>query len=124
MPDSHDQRKREHKAGGDGPAAGKKADRPDPGHVRARRISAERGEVKAHGSAAAAPDGRRAAARPRPASGKESGHAGHSDAERLRRRARFLRERSEAKELRERVQPRRTRSARLRQALRMRTFRW
>ncbi|MGH3311215.1 MAG: hypothetical protein ACRDP3_11620 [Streptomyces sp.] len=46
------------------------------------------------------------------------------DADRLRRRARFLRERKEAKELRERVQPRRAHSARLRQAMRMRTFRW
>ncbi|GAA2611717.1 hypothetical protein [Streptomyces axinellae] len=47
------------------------------------------------------------------------------DAERLRRRARFLRELNEARALRERVQPRRSRAARMRQqALRMRTFRW
>ncbi|MFC4495423.1 hypothetical protein ACFPA8_14910 [Streptomyces ovatisporus] len=66
-------------------------------------------------------DGRRTAGDTRSAGGKDTGPA---DTERLRRRARFLRERSEAKELRERVQPRRTRSARMRQALRMRTFRW
>ncbi|MFH8369273.1 hypothetical protein [Streptomyces sp. NPDC018031] len=46
------------------------------------------------------------------------------DAERRRRRAQFLRELNEAKELRDRVQPRRARSARMRQAMRMRTFRW
>ncbi|MFI6640298.1 hypothetical protein [Streptomyces sp. NPDC050504] len=47
-----------------------------------------------------------------------------SDAERRRRRAQFLRELNEAKALRERVQPRRARAARMRQAMRMRTFRW
>ncbi|MDG9701238.1 hypothetical protein [Streptomyces sp. DH37] len=47
-----------------------------------------------------------------------------SDAERRRRRAVFLRELNEAKALRERVQPRRARAARMRQAMRMRTFRW
>lgn len=47
-----------------------------------------------------------------------------SDAERRRRRALFLRELSEAKALRERVQPRRARAARMRQHMRMRTFRW
>ncbi|MFP3989386.1 hypothetical protein U9R90_18215 [Streptomyces sp. E11-3] len=47
-----------------------------------------------------------------------------SDAERRRRRARFLHELHEAKELRARVQPRRVRAARMRQAMRMRTFRW
>ncbi|AXK36413.1 hypothetical protein DVA86_31340 [Streptomyces armeniacus] len=46
------------------------------------------------------------------------------DADRLRRRARFLRELNDAKELRERVQPRRARAARMRQHMRMRTFRW
>ncbi|WP_374228540.1 hypothetical protein [Streptomyces sp. CNQ085] len=46
------------------------------------------------------------------------------DAERRRRRAVFLRELNEAKALRERVQPRRARAARMRQAMRMRTFRW
>ncbi|MCP9958134.1 MULTISPECIES: hypothetical protein [Streptomyces] len=46
------------------------------------------------------------------------------DAERRRRRARFLRELNEARALRERVQPRRARAARMRQAMRMRTFRW
>nr|WP_055470618.1 hypothetical protein [Streptomyces pathocidini] len=46
------------------------------------------------------------------------------DAERRRRRAQFLRELGEAKALRERVQPRRARAARMRQQMRMRTFRW
>ncbi|MFC4034022.1 hypothetical protein ACFO3J_21440 [Streptomyces polygonati] len=44
--------------------------------------------------------------------------------ERRRRRAVFLRELNEAKALRERVQPRRARAARMRQQMRMRTFRW
>ncbi|RII11965.1 hypothetical protein DSC45_27090 [Streptomyces sp. YIM 130001] len=44
--------------------------------------------------------------------------------ERRRRRAQFLRERREAQELRDRVKPRRARAARMRQAMRMRTFRW
>ncbi|MCX4788081.1 MULTISPECIES: hypothetical protein [unclassified Streptomyces] len=43
---------------------------------------------------------------------------------RRRRRAQFLRELHEAKALRDRVQPRRVRAARMRQAMRMRTFRW
>ncbi|MDK1475412.1 hypothetical protein QNO07_18645 [Streptomyces sp. 549] len=47
-----------------------------------------------------------------------------SDPDRLRKRALFLRELSEAKALRERVQPRRARAARMRQQMRMRTFRW
>ncbi|MFH8679299.1 hypothetical protein [Streptomyces lydicus] len=47
-----------------------------------------------------------------------------SEAARRRRRAQFLRELHEAKELRNRVQPRRARAERMRQALRMRTFRW
>jgi hypothetical protein len=46
------------------------------------------------------------------------------EAERRRRRARFLRELAEARELRDRVQPRRAKTARLRHAMRMRTFRW
>ncbi|MFD5557410.1 hypothetical protein ACFV0R_08725 [Streptomyces sp. NPDC059578] len=46
-----------------------------------------------------------------------------SDAERRRRRAQFLRDLAEARELRRRVQPRRVRAARMRQAMRMRTFR-
>ncbi|APE22827.1 MULTISPECIES: hypothetical protein [Streptomyces] len=50
--------------------------------------------------------------------------APETDAERRRRRAQFLRELGEAKALRERVQPRRARAARMRQAMRMRTFRW
>ncbi|MFE0099120.1 hypothetical protein [Streptomyces sp. NPDC059009] len=47
-----------------------------------------------------------------------------TDAERRRRRAQFLRELTEARELRDRVKPRRARAARMRQAMRMRTFRW
>ncbi|MFE6227529.1 MULTISPECIES: hypothetical protein [unclassified Streptomyces] len=50
--------------------------------------------------------------------------APETDAERRRRRAQFLRELGEAKALRDRVQPRRARAARMRQAMRMRTFRW
>jgi hypothetical protein len=47
-----------------------------------------------------------------------------TDAERRRRRAQFLRDLAEARELRNRVQPRRAKVARLRHAMRMRTFRW
>ena len=47
-----------------------------------------------------------------------------TDAERRRRRDRFLRDLTEARELRARVQPRRAKTARLRHAMRMRTFRW
>ena len=43
--------------------------------------------------------------------------------DRLRRRAVFLRELAEARELRKRVSPRRSRRERLRATLRMRTFR-
>nr|BFD83953.1 hypothetical protein StreXyl84_33540 [Streptomyces sp. Xyl84] len=46
------------------------------------------------------------------------------DGERRRRRAQFLRDLAEARELRDRVQPRRAKAARLRHAMRMRTFRW
>ncbi len=38
--------------------------------------------------------------------------------------AQFLRDLTEARELRDRVQPRRAKVARLRHAMRMRTFRW
>ncbi|MFM9551550.1 MULTISPECIES: hypothetical protein [Streptomyces] len=47
-----------------------------------------------------------------------------SEAARRRRRTQFLRELTEARELRDRVQPRRAKAARLRHAMRMRTFRW
>ncbi|MFK4103674.1 hypothetical protein ACI2L1_27055 [Streptomyces sp. NPDC019531] len=47
-----------------------------------------------------------------------------SEADRRRRRAQFLRDLAEARELRDRVQPRRAKVARLRHAMRMRTFRW
>ena len=46
------------------------------------------------------------------------------DLERRRKRASFLRELNEAEALRERVQPRKARAARMRQQMRMRTFRW
>ncbi|WP_202418708.1 hypothetical protein [Streptomyces sp. YIM 132580] len=54
----------------------------------------------------------------------EGTDAEESDAARRRRRAQFLRELHEAKQLRDRVQPRRARAARMRQQMRMRTFRW
>jgi hypothetical protein len=54
----------------------------------------------------------------------EPGTQEERDMARRRRRAMFLRELNEAKELRERVQPRRARAARARQQMRMRTFRW
>jgi hypothetical protein len=47
-----------------------------------------------------------------------------ADAARRRRRAQFLHDLAEARELRDRVQPRRAKTARLRHAMRMRTFRW
>ncbi|MGK5545558.1 hypothetical protein ACSNOH_12600 [Streptomyces sp. URMC 127] len=53
-----------------------------------------------------------------------SGPETEEEADRRRRRAQFLRELNEAKELRDRVQPRRARAARMRQQMRMRTFRW
>jgi hypothetical protein len=49
---------------------------------------------------------------------------GERDVERRRKRAVFLRELNEARELRDRVQPRRARANRMRQQMRMRTFRW
>ncbi|URM90582.1 hypothetical protein LUW75_11895 [Streptomyces sp. MRC013] len=52
------------------------------------------------------------------------GRRSADDAERRRRRAQFLRDLNEARALRERVQPRRARAARMRQVMRMRTFRW
>ncbi|MEU3184805.1 hypothetical protein ABZ707_11450 [Streptomyces sp. NPDC006923] len=52
------------------------------------------------------------------------GVAEESEADRRRRRAQFLRELNEAKALRERVKPRQARAARMRQQMRMRTFRW
>ncbi|MFF4350592.1 hypothetical protein [Streptomyces sp. NPDC001530] len=55
---------------------------------------------------------------------EESPEQPETDAERRRRRAQFLRELTEARALRDRVQPRRAKAARLRHAMRMRTFRW
>ncbi|MCS0635096.1 hypothetical protein NX801_05370 [Streptomyces sp. LP05-1] len=63
-------------------------------------------------------------ASPRPGRGAADGGEAESDAERRRRRAQFLRELNEAKALRDRVQPRRARAVRMRQQMRMRTFRW
>jgi hypothetical protein len=51
-------------------------------------------------------------------------HGDERDGERRRKRAVFLRELNEAKALRDRVQPRRARAIRMRQQMRMRTFRW
>ncbi|WP_413753174.1 hypothetical protein NRF20_22340 [Streptomyces sp. R-74717] len=59
---------------------------------------------------------------PQGAEGRQD--AQEADAARRKRRAQFLRELHEAKALRDRVQPRRARAARMRQAMRMRTFRW
>ncbi|GAA2142927.1 hypothetical protein GCM10009760_28650 [Kitasatospora kazusensis] len=53
----------------------------------------------------------------------ESTSPPENETQRRRRRAVFLRELAEARELRARVQPRRTKERRLREALRMRTFR-
>lgn len=52
------------------------------------------------------------------------GQDAEAEAARRRRRAQFLRELNEAKALRERVKPRQARAARMRQQMRMRTFRW
>ncbi|MDH6138161.1 MULTISPECIES: hypothetical protein [Kitasatospora] len=52
-----------------------------------------------------------------------AGNTPEPEAERRRRRAVFLRELAEARELRARVQPRKTKERRMREALRMRTFR-
>ncbi|MFD8203604.1 hypothetical protein ACWDTR_00360 [Streptomyces sp. NPDC003470] len=56
--------------------------------------------------------------------GAERRSAADAESERRRRRAQFLRDLAEARELRDRVQPRRAKAARLRHAMRMRTFRW
>jgi hypothetical protein len=66
-------------------------------------------------------DGEPEAPAPRTPGGRS---AKESTAERRKRRAQFLRELAEARELRARVQPRRARAQRERQALRMRSFRW
>ncbi|MFE1015302.1 hypothetical protein ACFW4M_28970 [Streptomyces sp. NPDC058794] len=57
-------------------------------------------------------------------SGTERSTEPDREAARRRRRAQFLRDLAEARELRDRVQPRRAKTARLRHAMRMRTFRW
>ncbi|WP_037862713.1 hypothetical protein [Streptomyces sp. NRRL S-340] len=61
---------------------------------------------------------------PRTGPGAGTGSDQDPDGERRRRRAQFLRDLAEARELRDRVQPRRAKAARLRHAMRMRTFRW
>jgi hypothetical protein len=58
------------------------------------------------------------------ARGTERSTEPEREGERRRRRAQFLRDLAEARELRDRVQPRRAKAARLRHAMRMRTFRW
>ncbi|MGW8556304.1 hypothetical protein [Streptomyces tubercidicus] len=58
------------------------------------------------------------------ADGQDPSPEAGNEAARRRRRAQFLRELHEAKALRDRVQPRRARAERMRQAVRMRTFRW
>ncbi|OQD53437.1 hypothetical protein BM536_028695 [Streptomyces phaeoluteigriseus] len=65
-----------------------------------------------------------AAARPGEPSRRSSAGPAETEGERRRRRAQFLRDLAEARELRDRVQPRRAKTARLRHAMRMRTFRW
>lgn len=54
---------------------------------------------------------------------EEEQSSSETPAERRRRRAAFLRELTEARELQARVHPRRTKNERMRQAVRMRTFR-
>ncbi|MEU9167083.1 hypothetical protein AB0D34_04670 [Streptomyces sp. NPDC048420] len=61
---------------------------------------------------------------PREPSARDARDPSETEAERRRRRAQFLRDLAEARELRDRVQPRRAKAARLRHAMRMRTFRW
>ncbi|MEW1637376.1 hypothetical protein AB0469_25290 [Streptomyces sp. NPDC093801] len=56
--------------------------------------------------------------------GSEADRAPETAAQRRARRAQFLRDLMEARALRDRVQPRRARAARMRQQMRMRTFRW
>ncbi|QKW07946.1 hypothetical protein HUT18_17680 [Streptomyces sp. NA04227] len=59
-----------------------------------------------------------------PSGDRPDAYPEENEAERRRRRAQFLRDLNEARELRDRVQPRRARAARMRQHMRMRTFRW
>ncbi|KIF04609.1 hypothetical protein PL81_17775 [Streptomyces sp. RSD-27] len=56
--------------------------------------------------------------------GSEADRTPETAAQRRARRAQFLRDLMEARALRDRVQPRRARAARMRQQMRMRTFRW
>ncbi|MBP3078541.1 hypothetical protein WP39_14115 [Streptomyces sp. 604F] len=92
---------------------------------RAPARETEGGPAGRHRRATGAPQPEGAPEIPTPSAPDTEGPAGpESDAERRRRRAAFLRELTEAKELRARVQPRRARAARMRQQMRMRTFRW
>lgn len=61
---------------------------------------------------------------PGPDADPDAHPGGEHEAARRRRRAQFLHELHEAKKLRDRVQPRRARAERMRQAMRMRSFRW
>jgi hypothetical protein len=65
----------------------------------------------------------KAASRPESTAETTADARREAPAERRRRRAAFLRELDEAKELQARVHPRRTKNERMRQVLRMRTFR-
>ncbi|MFB7052622.1 MULTISPECIES: hypothetical protein [Streptomyces] len=59
-----------------------------------------------------------------PSRGDDAPEQPETPAQRRARRAQFLRDLMEARALRDRVQPRRARAARMRQQMRMRTFRW
>ncbi len=83
------------------------------------RVRRQRGSTPASRAAADA-EGREMSAEDLAAAERRK----ESDAERRRRRAVFLRELAEARELRERVHPRRTKERRMREAVRMRTFRF
>ncbi|MEO3972909.1 hypothetical protein [Streptomyces sp. CAU 1734] len=99
--------------------------RPLPGPGRARRDQDRSGYGSGDGYAGGHPGGPAGEPGPDGARDPSAGDGdAESDAERRRRRALFLRELNEAKALRDRVQPRRARAARMRQQMRMRTFRW
>ncbi|MFJ6212183.1 hypothetical protein ACIQGZ_02430 [Streptomyces sp. NPDC092296] len=93
------------------------------GRDRVRRrhsgTAAEAGGPAEDGRIAEPPAGEEA-----PAGGATPEDRAESDAERRRRRAAFLHELAEARELRARVHPRRTKERRMREAARMRTFRF
>ncbi|MFJ2674002.1 hypothetical protein [Streptomyces sp. NPDC087525] len=108
----------EDREGRDERAARSAADAPAEAETR-EAVQAETREAAGAGSREAAGAGSRDETRSEPPA-----DAQESEAERRRRRAQFLRELNEAKALRERVKPRQARAARMRQQMRMRTFRW